>query len=177
LLYYQYPNGSVIDVPHTGGVVYYLGRGTNSTIWPFPPGFRMVAGSAAARSYDPTTFVEGGTTPISDRVSWLCITSPPTAQTPGFANIDCPDGLRGQITFPTCWNGVDLYQPDQSHVQYLTGINAGSCPPTHPYQMMQVFIEVLYGINNVQKVPGGRVLLSTGDPTGYSFHADFQNGW
>jgi hypothetical protein len=177
LLYYQYPNGSFIDVPHTGALVYYLGRGANSTIVTFPPGFRMVAGSAAVRSFDHVTTPYGGTNPLSNRVSWLCITDPPSAQTGGFANTNCPSGLRGQITFPTCWNGVDLYKSDQSHVAYLSNVDTGICPPTHPYQMMQLFIEVLYSVNSITQVQGGRLVLSTGDTTGYSFHADFQNGW
>ncbi|KAF2404432.1 WSC-domain-containing protein [Trichodelitschia bisporula] len=85
LLYYQFANGSLINVKQTGSVLYYIGRGTNkSNIVPFPPGFRMISGSAAARSYQ---------------------------------------------------------------------------------------------VNNVPKEPGGRFVLSTGDPTGYSFHGDFQNGW
>ena len=137
----------------------------------------MVAGDAAARSYDSVTMVPGGNTPIADRVSWLCITSPPTAETAGFNNINCPFGLRAQITFPTCWNGVDLYKSDQSHVQYLTEITTGSCPSTHPYQIMQIFMEVLYSVNTIPQVGEGRLVLSTGDPTGYSFHADFQNAW
>jgi hypothetical protein len=107
----------------------------------------------------------------------MCITDPPTPETPGFANTDCPSGLRGQITFPTCWNGRDLYKSDQSHVAYLSEINTGFCPPTHPYQMMQLFIEVLYSVNDIEKVDGGRMVLSTGDTTGYSFHADFINAW
>jgi hypothetical protein len=38
-------------------------------------------------------------------------------------------------------------------------------------------METLYSVNQVKKEDGGRFVLSTGDPTGYSYHADFQNGW
>ena len=59
-LYYRYPNGSFLEVPHDGGVVYYLGRGpnTNQTI-PFPKGLNMLTGSMSARSYNSTAYTWG----------------------------------------------------------------------------------------------------------------------
>lgn len=60
-LYYSYANGSFLEVPHNGGVVYYLGRGpnVNKTI-PFPKGVMILSGDAAARSYDKytTTYID-----------------------------------------------------------------------------------------------------------------------
>ena len=59
-LYYRYPNGSFLEVPHNGGVVYYLGRGPNAkqTV-PFPKGLNILTGSMSARSYDNTTYTWG----------------------------------------------------------------------------------------------------------------------
>ena len=177
LLYYEYPNGSVIDVPHTGTLVYYLGRGDNTSLVPFPPGFRMVSGSAALRSYDTETLTWTGQEPIANRVTWLCIDTVIQPQTNNITYTSCADGLRAQIAFQSCWNGVDLYLSDNSHVAYRSGVDTGDCPPTHPYNMVLIFLETLYAVNNVPLEDGGRFVLSTGDPTGYSFHADFQNGW
>jgi len=61
LLYYKHKNGSFEEVPADGMVVYYLGRGDNaSNIIPFPPGFRMLAGSAANRAYNSASLTYGG---------------------------------------------------------------------------------------------------------------------
>lgn len=58
ILYFQYANGSFIDVQHGGSVVYYLGRGPNvdQTI-PFPEGFQMISGNASARALDTRSYV------------------------------------------------------------------------------------------------------------------------
>lgn len=58
LLYFQYANGSFVDVHHGGSVVYYLGRGPNvdQTI-PFPEGFQMISGNLSARALDTDTYV------------------------------------------------------------------------------------------------------------------------
>jgi hypothetical protein len=171
-----------MDVHQSGSVVYYIGRGTNSSnAVPFPPGFRMISGDAGARSYDNTTltYSKSGTggRPIADRISWACLSGTPSRELPFINNTDCNAGLRAQVHFQSCWNGVDLYKSDNSHVAYLSQIDNGDCPPTHPYQLVHIFLETSYDVNKVPKEPGGRFVLSTGDPTGFSFHADFQNGW
>lgn len=63
LLYYQYPNDSLVDVPHNGGVVYYLGRGVaKGNLKPFPKGFQIPSGDALARSYNEATMTWGNAT-------------------------------------------------------------------------------------------------------------------
>jgi hypothetical protein len=63
-------------------------------------------------------------------------------------------------------------------VAYQSQIDDGICPPTHPKQIPHIFIEVNHGVINVpDQNSGGRFVFSQGDPTGYGFHADFQNGW
>ena len=183
LLYYNYPNGTFIEVPHTGSVVYYLGRGLNGTTVPFPPGFKVLSGNKAARSYDNQTMTWGNATypgrPVADRVSFVCLTaglSPPDQpylQTP----TRCINGMRAQVAFQACWNGVDLYKSDNSHVAYLSGIDNGVCPPGYEIQLPLVFVETDYGTANVPEGnDDSRFVFSQGDPTGYGFHADFQNG-
>lgn len=172
-----------MDVGQSGSVVYYIGRGTNR--WnaiPFPPNFRMIGGDAGARAYNKVTMTYSKTSPaggrpVADAANWACLSSKGTRENPGFNSTDCDAGLRGQIHFQSCWNGVDLYKSDQSHVAYMSDIDNGDCPPTHPVQLPHLFMETSYDINKVPKETGGRLVLSTGDPTGYSFHADFINGW
>jgi hypothetical protein len=70
MLYYEYPNGTFIDVPNSGMIIYYLGRGNNLTnMQPFPPGFAMLSGSNTARSYDSTTKTWNGARNVADRVA------------------------------------------------------------------------------------------------------------
>ena len=51
-----------------------------------------------------------------------------------FFQHQCPGGMRAQVYFPSCWDGVNLDSPDhKSHVSYPIGLyNDGACPPSHP---------------------------------------------
>lgn len=115
--------------------------------------------------------------PVSDRVQWVCLRD--TDQVDGIAmNVtNCTNGLRAQIHFQSCWDGVNLYKSDNSHVAYMSQIDNGICPPTHPVQFVHLLYEILYGVNNVNQSNGGQFVLAYGDPTGYGYHGDFLNGW
>ncbi|KAF1983476.1 WSC-domain-containing protein [Aulographum hederae CBS 113979] len=181
-LYYQYGNGSVMEVPHDGSVLYYIARGAGQTpMTAFPEGLKMLSGDAAARSYDNKTMTFNNKTfggrPVADRISWACLSTKPARETPGFSNFICPYGLRAQVHFQSCWDGVNLYKSDQSHVAYLSQIDNGVCPPTYPVLLPHLFIETSYATKNVAVEPNGFYTLAQGDPTGYGYHADFQNGW
>jgi len=170
-LYYQHANGSFQDVKSDGMAVYYLNRGNElANIKPFPPGFRMVSGNTASRSYDTKDLTYKGTRPIADRVSYACLDTAPMPETPGMSRTQCKDGLRAQIHFQSCWNGQDLYKADNSHVDYLSGIDNGECSPEYPVQLMHLFFEVLYSTDSVTQ-DGGKFVFSNGDPTGISHSA------
>lgn len=156
--------------------VYYLGRGDDKNLQPFPPGFRMVSGNKNARSYNQQALIPGSDRPIADRVSFACLDTNPSKEQPGMTETNCKNGLRAQIHFQSCWNGKDLYKPDNSHVEYMSGLDNGVCPPTHPVALMHIFFEVLYGVNDINK-DGGRFVFSQGDPSGFGYHGDFLNGW
>jgi hypothetical protein len=154
--------------------VYYLDRGpnVNQTV-PFPKGFMILSGDKSARSYDNATMTYGTKEhpgrPVADRVSFNCLDD---------ETLEKPNGMRAQIHFQSCWNGRGLYRQDNSHVAYQSGIDNGICPPTHPVQIPHIFLEVFYDVALVpDQTPDGLFTFSQGDPTGYGFHADFQNGW
>ncbi|KAF8267410.1 hypothetical protein EI94DRAFT_1700988 [Lactarius quietus] len=173
-MYYQYKNGSFQRVDHGGMEVYYLQRnGPNETVVAFPDGLRMLTGDPYSRS--------NSGTPESQAISWLCIdfNGPAQQQTPGFTNTNCPDGLRGQIFFPGCWDGVNLDSANhKSHMAYPSGIDSGECPYTHPVHVVSIFYEVWYGVGPFNSLnDGGRFVLANGDSTGHGFHGDFLNGW
>ena len=160
-------------------MVYYLSRGdAELSMIPFPPGYRILAGDSAVRSYDTKTLTYKNQRPVADRVSFACLDyDNPSPETPGLKKTNCPGGLRAQVHLPSCWDGQNLYKSDQSHAAYLSGIDTGLCPPTHPKVLPHLFFEVIYSTNNVGQEKGGYFVFANGDTTGYGFHADFLNGW
>lgn len=142
----------------------------------------MLSGDKSARSYDNTTMTYGNSTypgrPVADRVSFACLADEPLKEEPYMFRTNCSNGLRVQIHFQSCWNGIDLYKADNSHVAYQSSIDDGICGPGYPIQLPHLFLETNYGTSNVpDQQPGGRYVFSQGDTTGYGFHGDFQNGW
>ena len=178
ILYYQNANGTFQEVGNQGMTVYYLGRGDNrSNIVPFPLGFRMLSGDTDARSYNTQVLLPGSDRPQADRVSFACLDREPSKETPYMSRTSCINGLRAQIHFQSCWDGENLYKEDNSHVAYMSGLDNGICPTTHPYLFVHLFYEVLYGVNDIEQTAGGKFVFSNGDTTGYGFHGDFLNGW
>ncbi|KAI0301541.1 hypothetical protein B0F90DRAFT_1628431 [Multifurca ochricompacta] len=173
-LYYQYSNGSFQAVSHGGMLVYYIQRNAPSeTVQAFPDGLRILTGNPYVRSY--------AGTPESRAISWMCLNfnGPPAPQTPGFTNTNCPSGLRAQVFFPGCWDGVNLDSPDhKSHMAFPDGVDSGLCPSSHPIHLVSLFFEVYFYVQPFNALnDGGRFVLANGDPTGYGLHADFMNGW
>ena len=138
-------------------VAYYrAGQGIDpTTVEPYPPGLKLLAGDAGAVS------------PQSDAVvGWTCnsgadrLASPPA----------CPDGstLRVILTFPDCWDGERTDSEDhRSHAAYSTG---GECPTEHPVPIPQLQFAIDYPAVD----PAG-LTLSSGEVVGA--HADFWNTW
>lgn len=180
-LYYQHPNGVFESVPNDGMTVYYVGRGgTAQNTKSYPAGFRMISGNPFLRHYDTSAMTYKNVRPIADRVSFRCINE--ANDLPEFHYLisnqtNCVNGLRAQLNFQSCWNGKDLYLENNAHVAYLSGIDYGDCPPTHPVPIPGMFFEVLYWVNDINQQPGGQFVFANGDPTGYGFHGDFLNAW
>ena len=68
----------------------------------------------------------------------------------------CEGGIRSVITFPTCWDGVNLDSADhKSHMSYpIEGsitdrfdYDGGKCPDTHPVKVPQVMYEVIWDVS------------------------------
>jgi hypothetical protein len=138
-----------------GAVVYYLRR-TFARVEPFPPGFKLIAGNAAAR------------TPQSRRVTFWSCGGPEVSSTLPTCSGHRRSSLRLHVNFPNCWDGRRLDSADhKSHMAYSS---AGRCPASHPAEVPAISLEIYYG------VVGGRTgeLSSGGD---FSGHADFVNAW
>ncbi|PBK80068.1 hypothetical protein ARMGADRAFT_93478 [Armillaria gallica] len=101
-------------------------------------------------------------------------------------NQDCSSGIRSQINFPSCWDGMNVDSEDhKSHVAFpSTGPDNGTCDdPNFSVTIPRIFMEVYWLTQGFQDqrseamTPQQPFLFSNGDPTGYGYHAEFFNGW
>ena len=94
-----------------------------------------------------------------------------------FIESSCPDGLRLEIMFPSCWDGVNLDSIDhQSHVAYPDLLMEGQCPEGFFTRLPSLYYETIWDTTLFKGVDG-QFLLSNGDTTGLGYHGDFLNGW
>ena len=132
LYFHNATDGTYTSVQQSppGSAVYYLQRrqSPSEVITAFPPGFRMIAGNMSRRT--PYDAVDPNFVPP---VNYVCLNyDGVSSQSNSFPNITCPDGLRAQLQFPTCWDGVNLDSPSHmSHVSYAVteNVNFGPAPP------------------------------------------------
>ncbi|CAG8979221.1 hypothetical protein HYALB_00011278 [Hymenoscyphus albidus] len=187
ILYFKGPDGKFTEVTQTGGETsnnwHYAttnlsGRQRTDPrdqdyphMVAFPNEFRMLAGDPFLRSYNASSLAQ-------QAITWACLGTS-TPESGGMPNIKCPDGLRAQVFFPSCWDGKNVDTPDhKSHVAYPDGVTVGSCPASHPKRLISIFYEIIFNTPNFQWSGDHHpFVLAQGDPTGYGFHGDFVNGW
>lgn len=173
---------------------YYLLYGEN--IKAFPNGFRMLAGDPLQRNFtwpvpDPPKSSWSG-----DQVSqkalrqkalgFNCLDYSGTPEASlyrhfmpnkAFLDANCPDGIRLEMMFPSCWNGKDVDSPDhKSHVAYPDLVMTGTCPEGYETRLVSLFYETIWNTYAFKDVDG-YFALANGDPTGYGYHGDFMQGW
>ena len=179
-LYFAWANGSFSSVKQVGGaLIYYLDRRHSSDateVLAFPDGFRMLTGDPFKRSYDGSQTAQA--------IGWNCLGGAQPTRKPELPSGNCPNGLRAEIRFPSCWNGVELDTDDHhSHVAYSDG-ESGPCPAAFPKRIETLFYEILWDVDAFEQHrpqaldPDSPFVLSDGDASGgYSLHGDFINGW
>ncbi|KAF7419237.1 hypothetical protein PC9H_001824 [Pleurotus ostreatus] len=191
-LYFRDPKTHQYEmVPNGGLLVYYQNRGKGdvanggSGLKAFPPGFKMISGDPTRRA---KKYTEGMGTQeeLAERaITYTCLrytTTNEDVYSYGFPSTDCEAGFQGRVHMPSCWDGQNLDSPDhKSHVAFLSGLDNGECPQSHPVYLMKLFYEVTWDVHHFSarwtESDGWPFVYSTGDPTGYSWHGDFQNGW
>ncbi|GAA5847516.1 hypothetical protein JCM3766R1_005338 [Sporobolomyces carnicolor] len=181
-LYFQWANGSFTSVNAVGGgLIYYLPRfhpSDKTNVTAFPDGFRVLTGNPFKRFYDASSDQD-------QAIGWNCLGAPVSAtRQPYLPPYNCPNGLRGEIRFPSCWNGVDVQSSDHfSHMAYPIGGESGPCPSTHPVRLVTLFYEIMWSVDPWKGVRSQAMnttqpfVLAMGDATGYGYHGDFFNGW
>lgn len=140
----------------------------------WPEGFKMLAGDPNSKSPNRIfTYYCHRKPDLSDEIS-----------SDNF-NFDdpCIGGIKFDLTFPSCWDGINLYKPDQSHMAYPThGLRDGPCPASHPIRLPSILLEYTYHPENYPAITKGKnmrgnLAWANGDTTGYGLHADFMMGW
>ncbi|KAI0823488.1 WSC-domain-containing protein [Trametes gibbosa] len=179
-MFHHDPNGGLTPMPTSFNIYYLVRNGPkNEKVHAFPPGLRMVAGDTTRRTYNASSFAD-------QAVSYVCLdysgahnNDPDWAERPDFFDHNCPDGMRAQVFFPSCWDGKNLDSADhKSHMAYpIQNYNSGDCPDSHPVHLVSLFYEMFVSVDQFEYHGKGTWVLANGDTTGDGHHGDFQDGW
>ncbi|KAJ7672294.1 hypothetical protein DFH06DRAFT_1362961 [Mycena polygramma] len=177
-LYFQWKNGSFTSV--TGSPVIascapdYLFSDTAGVTTPFPDDFRMLSGTPTLRSYDTSSYAQ-------QAITFLCLDFSGTSTKHNeLPTTSCPSGVRAQINFPSCWDGVNSDSADhKSHVAFLSGgPDSGTCADKNfPKTLPRIFMEMYLDTGSFEQYrsqamnPSQPFVYAMGDPTGYGYHA------
>jgi Domain of unknown function (DUF1996)/Domain of unknown function (DUF4124) len=140
-----------------------------------PKGLRMITGNMKSttallgKSPEFTCFKDG------DYSSWSEKNIP-----------SCKKGriIVEHITFPQCWDGINLDSPDhKSHMAEadITLSTPNKCPSSHPIAIPVISLNIQYEITAAEGTSNWRLSSDNyavnGYNAGYSVHADWVNGW
>jgi hypothetical protein len=85
-----------------------------------------------------------------------------------YLDANCLDGIRMELMFPSCWNGVDVDSDNhKDHVAYPDLVMTGTCPDAYPERLISLFYETIWDTYAFAGVDG-QFVISNGDPTGMS---------
>lgn len=160
--------------------IYYFQRNETAT-QPWPQGMRVVSGDAMYRNEKSLK---------SFGIEMHCDSLPATPRTlPQGDKYPMCKGVTLNIHFPSCgWANKSLDSPDHfSHLAWARDENGNldargkRCPASHPVHYPAIMLNSVYYFDDVdgKRWRAGRNnwIMSNGDLTGQTFHADFVNGW
>ncbi|KAL9009588.1 MAG: hypothetical protein Q9173_005394 [Seirophora scorigena] len=204
-LYFMADDGTMTLVPEKPPfkAYYELNTGMTSdgkpqTLEAFPNGFRMIAGTNTRRNTtlsgpDPNKFRGPFTDEDNEQreeraTGFNCMNyaaperaedalSRHTLPEKSWIDSNCPDGIRLELAFPSCWNGeMDGGEQHKSHVAFPNWIKAGDCPAGFDRRFPGLMFETIVATDQfIGK--NGKFVLGNGDPTGYGYHGDFIAAW
>lgn len=130
-----------------------------------PPGLRMIA----------KPHLQGGST------RFQC-TTPDGGEDLNWKNDEIPSCSNGQrmkysLSFPTCWDGVNLDSPNHTDHVIYNETWRGDCPASHPHMLPVITFNVFYRVGAEGTGSWRLSSDSTGETSGYSIHGDWVNGW
>lgn len=168
---------------------YFLNGGSTSDgkqqkIEAFPHGFQMIAGSTRNRKLslpNPEPHPLGPWIDDSQELraqralGFNCLNYKENQPEPtlgrhfmpdkSFLDANCPDGIRLELQFPSCWNG-DLDSKDhKKHVAYPDGVMVGNCPEGYDRRLVSLLYETIVATDHYTN-KNGKFVFSNGDPTG-----------
>jgi hypothetical protein len=151
-------------------LVYYktgYGGVKPADVKPVPTGLRFISGSAAGTPTSGTSASRYACIGGTDDIGW---------QSSIPASCGNNTELIMEVSFPQCWDGVNLDSPDhKSHMAETTG---SGCPSTHPVAIPKIDYEIHYAVTNTMAMwrLSSDNYAST-SPGGYSGHGDYILGW
>lgn len=162
---------------------------------PFPEGFQMIAGDPTVRNFTgpfPDEQLSYWPTDPTDQfflqqraIGFNCLNYAKTPEASlyrhefpdkSYMDANCVDGMRLEMAFPSCGTGAKDSADHKSHVAYPSLVKEGNCPEGFDVHYPFLFFETIFATQNFAGMDG-QFLISTGDPTGTSYHADFIMGW
>lgn len=156
-------NGNQAVLPNFAQVVYYKsGVLDYTTVRPFPPGLRFVAGSPTASQNEFANApgaIEG----------WECGETFHNWDIP----VTCAPGSQLNIRYqaPSCWDGVHLDSADhKSHLAYPDRVSL-TCPADHPVAVPMLEFKMAFPVS------GDMTAVRLASGRGFSWHYDFFNAW
>ncbi|KAL8656412.1 MAG: hypothetical protein Q9210_000271 [Variospora velana] len=204
-LYFMADDGAMTLVPEKPPfkAYYELDTGMTSdgkpqTVEAFPNGFQMISGTNTRRNTtlsgpDPSKyrgpFPDENNAQREERaIGFNCMNyaNPLMAEDAlsrhhipekSWIDSNCPDGIRMELEFPSCWNGeMDGGEQHKSHVAFPNWIKSGDCPPGFDRRLPALMYETIVATDEfIGK--SGKFVLGNGDPTGYGYHGDFISAW
>jgi hypothetical protein len=154
-----------VELPFEAAHVYYRNSGTTdkSKTVPFPRGLQMIAGTAA-HPEPPDGF---------RTAEWAC-QGDELHVTDDFPPYCASQKVVATITFPSCWDGVNLTSADQSHMAYPfeNTSRPRTCPSTHPVYLPEI-TEWVRWFPRRADMSGLTLASGSGD----TIHADYWSVW
>ncbi|KAL7419805.1 hypothetical protein Q5752_005721 [Cryptotrichosporon argae] len=176
---YWRENGKYISIAADIRFYYFLSRNSpDEPVQPFPPGLRMLVGNPNAKSLEDTGMTLQSFIYTCQNQHYTSNSQDTTSTNFNF-DYTCGDGLKTELKFPPCWDGVNLYLPGNKHMAYSDTTQYGKCPYSHPIRLPGIMLEYTWQTQKLR--PGakmnGNLIWANGDTTGYGMHGDFINGW
>ncbi|OLL24406.1 hypothetical protein NEOLI_003833 [Neolecta irregularis DAH-3] len=171
-LYHKGTDGKLSLYPSGNHRAYYKYPDGGRNVMPVPNGLQMIVGSPDRQTQS--------NSPEDKAVYFVCVDgSGNSGPEYGFPKRACSMFMQASVSFPQCWDGVNLNSADhRSHVSYSTdGYDGQICPSSHPVRIPQVMIEMIWQTNQFDYHGEGTYVLSSGDTIGYGLHGDFTAGW